>query len=335
MLAKVFVSLLLVSTVVSYPIAGAEDEDDLPVYTEKVSSAKPTTRIPRFESKKLSPVPKKASESISPAKEPSYSLPEQPKVVAPKPIRSNPRPVRRTPDHPQNAIAEGAYPKPKPSLRVGYNAPKPSYVPAPAAAPAPVLGVEYAPEVADNSYEASPLHVEEPRPKLVRSSAPEYGAPSVHAEEPRPKLVRPSVQEYRASPLHVEEPRPKLVRSSVSEYGAAAGNAPHLRYEVAPQALAAPSTGYKADYNEDKPQPYIFGYEFQDEKGATQSRKEEGDDYGNKRGSYGYRDEHGIYRQVEYIADSHGFRAVVKTNEPGTDNQNPADVQMHSEAAKY
>ncbi|GFW33001.1 cuticle protein 16.8 [Trichonephila clavipes] len=90
-----------------------------------------------------------------------------------------------------------------------------------------------------------------------------------------------------------------------------------------------------ADLPEDKPQPYIFGYEFKDENGATQNRKEEGDDYGNKRGSYGYTDEHGIYRQVDYIADSHGFRAIVKTNEPGTDNQNPADVQIHSEAAKH
>ncbi|GBN54016.1 hypothetical protein AVEN_175561-1 [Araneus ventricosus] len=264
---QVFVSLLLISAVVSYPIAGVEDEDDLPVYTEKVSSAKPTTRIPRFESKKLTTSPKKASESIPSAKEPSYPLPELPKVVpkAPKPVRSNPRPVRRTPEHPQNTIVEGVYPKPKPSLRGGYNAPKPSYVPAPAAAPAPALGVEYAPEVVDNKYEASPLHVEEPRPRQVVPNS--YEASPLHVEEPRPRQVVPNSYEasplhveeprprqvvpnsYEASPLHAEEPRPKVVRPSLPEYGAAAGNAPHLRYEVAPQSLPAPSTGYKTDYS--------------------------------------------------------------------------------------
>ena len=38
-------------------------------------------------------------------------------------------------------------------------------------------------------------------------------------------------------------------------------------------------------------------------------------------GTYGYTDSYGIYRQVEYVADKHGFRATVKTNEPGTANQ--------------
>ncbi len=38
-------------------------------------------------------------------------------------------------------------------------------------------------------------------------------------------------------------------------------------------------------------------------------------------GSYGYTDGHGIYRQVDYVADKHGFRATIKTNEPGTSNE--------------
>lgn len=54
---------------------------------------------------------------------------------------------------------------------------------------------------------------------------------------------------------------------------------------------------------------------------------------GNKRGSYGYVDPYGIYRQVEYVADDKGFRAVIKTNEPGTENQSPADIEILSEAA--
>lgn len=40
-----------------------------------------------------------------------------------------------------------------------------------------------------------------------------------------------------------------------------------------------------------------------------------------KTGSYGYTDSYGIYRQVDYIADKHGFRATIKTNEPGTANE--------------
>lgn len=89
---------------------------------------------------------------------------------------------------------------------------------------------------------------------------------------------------------------------------------------------------YEPDYDS-KPEPYSFGYDIKDEYGATQNRKEESDGYGNVKGSYGYTDGYGIYRHVDYVADDKGFRAYVKTNEPGTDNQNPADVEIHSEAA--
>lgn len=51
-----------------------------------------------------------------------------------------------------------------------------------------------------------------------------------------------------------------------------------------------------------------------------------GDSYGNKKGSYGYTDAHGVYRKVDYIADEHGFRAKISTNEPGTDSADPANV---------
>lgn len=53
------------------------------------------------------------------------------------------------------------------------------------------------------------------------------------------------------------------------------------------------------------------------------------DNYGNKQwrqeksinneevhGSYGYRDNNGIYREVHYVADKNGYRATVKSNEP-------------------
>ncbi|GIY38761.1 hypothetical protein CEXT_272381 [Caerostris extrusa] len=50
------------------------------------------------------------------------------------------------------------------------------------------------------------------------------------------------------------------------------------------------------------------------------------------KGSYGFTDHRGIHREVHYVADHHGFRATVKTNEPGTANQDPAHVKLHSNA---
>ncbi|GIY17748.1 hypothetical protein CDAR_407001 [Caerostris darwini] len=79
------------------------------------------------------------------------------------------------------------------------------------------------------------------------------------------------------------------------------------------------------------PQPYKFGYEVKDHHGE-QHRHEHGDGHGNVQGSYGFTDHKGIHREVHYVADHHGFRATVKTNEPGTANQDPAAVKMHSNA---
>lgn len=55
-------------------------------------------------------------------------------------------------------------------------------------------------------------------------------------------------------------------------------------------------------------------------------RQEQGDQSGAVRGTYGYTDNQGLYRVVEYVADANGFRANVRTNEPGTGKEGPADV---------
>ncbi|GFQ93538.1 cuticle protein 16.8 [Trichonephila clavata] len=80
-----------------------------------------------------------------------------------------------------------------------------------------------------------------------------------------------------------------------------------------------------------QPQPYKFGYEIEDHHGS-QHRQEHGDGHGHVQGSYGYIDDKGIYREVHYVADHNGFRATVKTNEPGTENQSPAHIEFHSKA---
>ncbi|GBM90028.1 hypothetical protein AVEN_209237-1 [Araneus ventricosus] len=82
------------------------------------------------------------------------------------------------------------------------------------------------------------------------------------------------------------------------------------------------------------PTPYKFGYEVKDH-GGSQHRHEEGDGHGHVKGSYGYVDEKGIHREVHYVADKGGFRAEVKTNEPGTANQDPAEVKIHSHASHH
>ena len=51
--------------------------------------------------------------------------------------------------------------------------------------------------------------------------------------------------------------------------------------------------------------------------GNTQYRHEKSSHPHLVKGSYGYKDKHGIGRSVDYIADEHGFRAHIKTNEPG------------------
>ncbi|GIY15501.1 uncharacterized protein CEXT_232231 [Caerostris extrusa] len=77
------------------------------------------------------------------------------------------------------------------------------------------------------------------------------------------------------------------------------------------------------------PQPYKFGYSIKDHHGE-QHRQEAGNGAGAVVGNYGFTDDRGIARQVNYVADHAGFRAQVKTNEPGTANQNPAAVQVIS-----
>lgn len=74
--------------------------------------------------------------------------------------------------------------------------------------------------------------------------------------------------------------------------------------------------------------PLTYGYRFTDDYGTMQSREEKTDPNGSKTGSYSFVDASGLYRKVEYIADHHGFRATVTTNEPGTISVHPADVRI-------
>ncbi|PRD35724.1 UNVERIFIED_CONTAM: Adult-specific rigid cuticular protein 15.7 [Trichonephila clavipes] len=75
---------------------------------------------------------------------------------------------------------------------------------------------------------------------------------------------------------------------------------------------------------------YAFGYDIKDGLGAANSRSEVGDAHGNKKGSYTIADIDGRARRVDYVAEGHGFRATVKTNEPGTAASAPAAALIAS-----
>ncbi|KAF7493455.1 Cuticle protein 16.8 [Sarcoptes scabiei] len=52
---------------------------------------------------------------------------------------------------------------------------------------------------------------------------------------------------------------------------------------------------------EPRPEPYSFTYETTDEFGMTLTRTESGDENGNVKGSYMYRDPEGVYRTVSML----------------------------------
>ncbi|XP_042907310.1 cuticle protein 10.9-like [Parasteatoda tepidariorum] len=93
-------------------------------------------------------------------------------------------------------------------------------------------------------------------------------------------------------------------------------------------ALANSLMGHHASH------PCKFGYSIKDKHGE-QHREESGTGGHHVTGSYGFKDNRGIHREVHYVADHGGFRAQVKTNEPGTASQNPAAIHIHSSAPAH
>lgn len=72
---------------------------------------------------------------------------------------------------------------------------------------------------------------------------------------------------------------------------------------------------------------YAFGYNEGHGSGAT-FRKETGS-HGVVAGSYGLSVADGRQRIVNYVADAAGFRADIKTNEPGVEPKDPANVAIN------
>lgn len=85
------------------------------------------------------------------------------------------------------------------------------------------------------------------------------------------------------------------------------------------------------EYSPYRYSPYSFGYDVEDNYGNKQWRQEKSHDPMEVHGSYGYRDNNGVYREVVYVADKNGFKATIKTNELGVSGaKNPASVKIES-----
>ncbi|GIY00525.1 uncharacterized protein CEXT_789631 [Caerostris extrusa] len=96
-------------------------------------------------------------------------------------------------------------------------------------------------------------------------------------------------------------------------------------------ATVSCQANYRPQIPEYAPIPYSFNYLSEAEDGSS-SHQETGDGAGNVQGSYTLLGLDGLKRVVEYTAGSDGFKAIVRTNEPGTDNSSPANVVFESTA---
>lgn len=87
----------------------------------------------------------------------------------------------------------------------------------------------------------------------------------------------------------------------------------------------------KSESQDARNEPFEFGYDMNDGQGNIQHRKEVSNGI-ETIGSYGYRDFLGVYRLVNYIADKDGFRAFIKSNEPGVASAGSANVVVMAES---
>ncbi|KAG1698102.1 Cuticle protein 10.9 [Nymphon striatum] len=168
----------------------------------------------------------------------------------------------------------------------------------------------------------------------------------IKTNEPGTDNQSPADVDLTAEPIVVKEEPKKVVHKvyAAPSYGHHGYAAPILALCLLAVAVygsrryghPAPSYGYgyapvvKVE-KLDKPQPYEFSYDIKDDYHNSNGRQESGDEYGNMKGAYSIQLANGLTRWVQYVADEGGFRAVIKTNEPGTDNQSPADVDLTAE----
>ena len=90
--------------------------------------------------------------------------------------------------------------------------------------------------------------------------------------------------------------------------------------------VVIPANSMLVPFQNLSPKPYEFGYEIADGLGTFQHRREVSDGIRSVKGSYGYVNQAGVRRNVDYVADQDGFRPVIHSNEPGLSGQSSANV---------
>lgn len=151
----------------------------------------------------------------------------------------------------------------------------------------------------------------------------EIAHPSVSASE---------ISESRAIPVHPVrgfQAQPSETRARRAEFRAQPANSRVVSFGGNPSPAASAALTEPEETTTEVPKPYKIQYDSVDANGTQMRREETKDDKGVVRGSYSYTDPLGIFRVVEYIADENGFRASIRTNEPGigkADNGDPASV---------
>ncbi|KAH9399008.1 hypothetical protein TYRP_018394 [Tyrophagus putrescentiae] len=101
---------------------------------------------------------------------------------------------------------------------------------------------------------------------------------------------------------------------------------------VVRQPVFEQQTYDRYEVEQPEPEPYSYNWQYGDETGNGQFRREEQDKNGVVRGSYGYTDAWGLYRVVDFIADKDGYRASIRSNEPGLVERNPVTNQVDAPA---
>lgn len=83
------------------------------------------------------------------------------------------------------------------------------------------------------------------------------------------------------------------------------------------------STSY---FKQDDHGNFVFHYHIIDKHGAKNYRTSKGSSKGKEVGSYGFKDSDGRMRVIDYVADNSGFKANIRSNEPGIGEPDSADA---------
>ncbi|KAF7494964.1 Cuticle protein 16.8 [Sarcoptes scabiei] len=174
------------------------------------------------------------------------------------------------------------------------------------------------------------VHVDTKITSRAGTKSPPPPPPAIKSPPPPPPAVKsppPPPAPIKSLPPPPPPPRPVPVRQTYATKTPprAAIRAPVFEQETEQQH-------YEQHVEQPEPEPYSFNFNVNDDSGTNQFRREEGDRNGVVRGSYGYTDAWGLYRIVDYVADKNGFRATIRTNEPGLVERNPVTNEVDNPA---